>query len=107
MLQLGNYLGALRNWVDLQNEAESSKDELFFFIVGLHAITMPQDPKRLLTERRDMLAALLAVGLDPKKCTIFHQDQVQEHTELAWIFKCITPMGKLNRMTTWKVRWNE
>lgn len=102
--QLGNYLGALRNWVDLQEEARSTDDELFFSIVGLHAITLPQDPSTLLTERRDMLATLLAIGLDPNRCTVFHQDQVCEHAELAWYLNCITPIGKLNRMTTWKVR---
>jgi tryptophanyl-tRNA synthetase len=100
---LGNYLGALSNWVDLQNEAKTTNDELIFFIVGLHAITLPQNPKQLLLERRDMLATLLAIGLNPHRCTIFHQDQVQEHTELAWYLNCLTPMGKLNRMTTWKV----
>ncbi|GAC99098.1 tryptophanyl-tRNA synthetase [Pseudozyma hubeiensis SY62] len=99
---LGNYLGALRNWVDLQNASLSTSDELYFSIVGYHAITMPQQPARLRTERSDMMATLLAIGLDPHRCTIFHQDQVPEHTELAWILNCITSMGKLNRMTTWK-----
>ena len=102
--QLGNYLGALQNWVRLQEEAATTQDKLVFFIAGLHAITIPQDPKRLWKEKRDMMATLLAVGLDPHRCTMFHQDQVQEHSELAWYFNCITPVGKLNRMTTWKVR---
>ncbi|KAJ9479715.1 Tryptophan--tRNA ligase, mitochondrial [Pseudozyma hubeiensis] len=99
---LGNYLGALRNWVELQNASLTTSDELYFSIVGYHAITMPQQPARLRSERSDMMATLLAIGLDPQRCTIFHQDQVPEHTELAWILNCITSMGKLNRMTTWK-----
>ncbi|CAD6930118.1 unnamed protein product [Tilletia controversa] len=98
---LGNYLGALCNWVDLQATARP-QDELFFSIVGFHSITMPQDPKRLFEERRDMLAALLAVGMSPDRCTLFQQDQVPEHTELGWILNCVTPFGKLSRMTTWK-----
>lgn len=100
---LGNYLGALQNWVNLQNLAFENGDELFFSIVGLHALTVPNDPKKLFEERRQMLAALLAIGIDPYKCTLFHQDQVSEHAELAWLLNCITPFGKLNRMTTWKV----
>ncbi|KAL9935474.1 hypothetical protein V8E36_005822 [Tilletia maclaganii] len=98
---LGNYLGALCNWSDLQAAAQP-EDELFFSIVGFHSITMPQDPKKLFEERRDMLAALLAVGISPERCTLFQQDQVSEHTELAWILNCVTPFGKLSRMTTWK-----
>lgn len=72
-------------------------------VVGLHAITMPQDPKRLRKERNEMMAALLAVGIDPERSTLFHQEQVPEHAELAWILNCLTSMGRLNRMTTWKV----
>ncbi|KAK0540476.1 Tryptophan--tRNA ligase, mitochondrial [Tilletia horrida] len=98
---LGNYLGALCNWVDLQTAAEPD-DELFFAIVGFHSITMPQEPKKLFEERRDMLAAILAVGIDPDRCALFQQDQVPEHTELGWILNCYTPFGKLARMTTWK-----
>ncbi|KAN0065155.1 Tryptophan--tRNA ligase, mitochondrial [Thecaphora frezii] len=98
---LGNYLGALRNWVDLQNTA-SPNDTLLFSIVGMHALTMPQDPKLLFRERREMMAILLAIGLDPERCTIFHQDQVKQHAELAWYLMCLTPFGKLGRMTTWK-----
>lgn len=100
--QLGNYLGALKNWVRLQNEL-SSDDSIYFSIVGLHAITLPQDAVQLRRESRDMLAALLAVGLDPQRCTIFRQEQVWEHAELAWHLNCIAPFGRLQRMTTWKV----
>ncbi|KAF8643563.1 hypothetical protein AX16_008951 [Volvariella volvacea WC 439] len=100
---LGNYLGALANWVKLQREA-APEDDLIFSIVGWHALTLPQDPKALATSRRDMLATLLAIGLDPNRCSIFHQDHNQCHTELAWILGCITPVGQLRRMTTWKSR---
>lgn len=102
MSQLGNYLGALQNWVKLQDEATANGDSVIFSIVGLHAITMPQDPKQLRRERKDMLASLLAIGLDPERSILFHQDQVQEHAELAWYLNCLTSVGRLNRMTTWK-----
>ncbi|KAG8695935.1 Tryptophan--tRNA ligase, mitochondrial, partial [Ceratobasidium sp. 394] len=98
---LGNYLGALVNWVSLQRNA-APNDRLFFSIVGLHALTLPQDPVKLRRERLDLLATLLAVGLDPRRSVIFCQDQVPQHTELAWMLNCTTPMGKLQRMTTWK-----
>ncbi|TDL18512.1 tryptophanyl-tRNA synthetase [Rickenella mellea] len=100
---LGNYLGAFSNWVKLQNDA-SSQSQLIFSIVGWHALTLPQNPKELLHSRHDMLAALISVGLDPSKVIIFHQDQNPDHVELAWILSCITPIGKLRRMTTWKAR---
>ncbi|KAF7314976.1 hypothetical protein MIND_00011700 [Mycena indigotica] len=100
---LGNYLGALSNWVDLQKNA-NPQDQLLFSVVGWHALTLPQDPKELATSRRDMLAVLLAIGLDPKRSIIFHQDSNAMHTELAWILGCITPTGKLRRMTSWKTR---
>ena len=74
-LQLGNYLGALANWVKLQNEA-SSEDRLLYSIVGWHALTLPQDPKALRAARWEMLASLLAIGLDPKRSIILHQDHV-------------------------------
>ncbi|KAL7414468.1 hypothetical protein BDY24DRAFT_350149 [Mrakia frigida] len=100
-IHLGNYLGAISNWVDLQNSA-SSEDSIYYSIVGLHAITIPKDPKTLKADRRDMMASLLACGIDPERSTLYHQDMVPEHAELAWILNTITPMGKLNRMTTWK-----
>lgn len=98
---LGNYLGALVNWVSLQRNS-SPADRLYFSIVGLHALTLPQDPIKLRRERMDSLAILLAVGLDPRRSVIFCQDQVPQHAELAWMLNCVTPMGKLQRMTTWK-----
>ncbi|TFK32598.1 hypothetical protein BDQ12DRAFT_638543 [Crucibulum laeve] len=100
---LGNYLGALSNWVKLQRNAEP-EDELLFSIVGWHALTLPQNPKELSASRMDMLATILAIGIDPKRSIVFHQDDNQCHTELAWILGCITPVGKLRRMTTWKSR---
>ncbi|KAG6835547.1 hypothetical protein H0H93_000322 [Arthromyces matolae] len=100
---LGNYLGALSNWVKLQKNA-APEDELLFSIVGWHALTLPQDPAALALSRRDMLATLLAIGLDPNRSVLFHQDDNPAHTELAWILNCITPIGKLRRMTTWKTR---
>lgn len=75
ILQLGNYLGALSNWVKLQNNAQAG-DELFFSVVGWHALTLPQNPQELAVCRRDSVAALLAVGIDPNRSILFHQDQV-------------------------------
>ncbi|KAJ7684379.1 hypothetical protein DFH06DRAFT_5420 [Mycena polygramma] len=102
---LGNYLGALSNWVKLQNE--NPQDKIIFSIVGWHALTLPQNPKELAASRRDMLAVLLAIGIDPKRSVLFHQDSNAMHTELAWILGCITPTGKLRRMTSWKARLAE
>ena len=99
---LGNYLGALRQWVMLQNNA-SPDTTLLFSIVDLHAITIKQDPHQLATWRKEMLASLLAVGLDPKRCIIFAQSSVKQHAELMWILSCGASMGYLGRMTQWKV----
>lgn len=98
----------MKNWVAMQDElaSASSAEErptIYYSVVGLHAITLPQDPAELRRESRDMLAALLALGLDPEKCTLFRQEQVPEHAELAWYLNCIAPFGRLQRMTTWKV----
>ncbi|KAF9228846.1 tryptophanyl-tRNA synthetase [Gyrodon lividus] len=100
---LGNYLGALSNWAKLQKSAEPD-DALLFSIVGWHALTLPQDPASLRSARDDMLAAILAIGIDPTRSILFHQDHNLHHTELCWILNCLTPMGKLRRMTTWKSR---
>lgn len=99
---LGNYLGALRQWVRLQDEA-SPDTTLLFSIVDLHAITIKQDARELATWRKEMLASLLAVGLDPKRCIIFTQSSVKQHAELMWILSCGASMGYLGRMTQWKV----
>ena len=98
---LGNYLGALSNWLELQRSA-GPDDELYFFTAGLHAITVPQKPAQLHDDRRNLFAILIAIGLDPQRCTIFHQDQVAEHAELGWLLGCLVPFGRLERMTTWK-----
>ncbi|PPQ78363.1 hypothetical protein CVT25_011646 [Psilocybe cyanescens] len=103
IVHLGNYLGALSNWVTLQNEA-GPQDDIIFSIVGWHALTLPQNPKALSASRADMFATLLAFGIDPHKSVVFHQDDNQCHVELSWILSCITPVGKLQRMTTWKSR---
>jgi tryptophanyl-tRNA synthetase len=96
-LHLGNYLGALRNWVSLQDQFES-----IFCIVDLHALTLPQDPAVLLSNTREVTAAYIAAGIDPERCIIFNQAAVAAHSELAWILSCHTPMGWLNRMTQFK-----
>ncbi len=96
-LHIGNYLGALRNWVALQNDYES-----FYCIVNLHAITLPQDPKVLRQKTLDLARIYLAAGLDPEKATIFIQSDVAAHSELAWILSCIARMGELERMTQFK-----
>jgi tryptophanyl-tRNA synthetase len=98
---LGNYLGALREWVKLQDES-SPQDRCFFSIVDFHAITAPQEPEQLLQWRKEMYASLLAIGLDPRKSTIFCQSHVRRHTELMWILSCRASMGYLSRMTQWK-----
>ncbi len=94
---LGNYLGALRNWVELQHEYES-----FFCVVNLHAITIPKDPQELAKKTREVARLYLAAGIDPQVSTIFIQSDVPEHTELAWVLNCITRIGELDRMTQFK-----
>ena len=96
-VHLGNYLGALRNWVTLQREYES-----FFCIVNLHAITIPQDPRVLATKTRELARIYLAVGIDPAVSTIFVQSEVAEHAELTWLLNCVTRMSELERMTQFK-----
>ncbi len=96
-LHIGNYLGALKNWVALQDEYES-----FYCIVNLHAITLPQDPKVLRQKTLDLARIYLAAGIDPEKSTVFIQSDVPEHAELAWILSCIARMGELERMTQFK-----
>jgi tryptophanyl-tRNA synthetase len=96
-LHLGNYLGAIRNWVRLQDQYES-----IFCIVDLHAITMPQDPAALRAKTIEVAAGFLASGLDASRTTIFVQSHVPAHAQLAWVFNCVTPLGWLNRMTQFK-----
>jgi tryptophanyl-tRNA synthetase len=96
-LHIGNYLGALKNWVALQDEYES-----FYCIVNLHAITLPQDPKVLKQKTLDLARIYLAAGIDPQRSTIFIQSDVAEHAELTWILACISRLGELERMTQFK-----
>ena len=96
-LHLGNYLGAIRNWVALQHDYEC-----IFCIVDLHALTLPQDPAELRASTREVTAAYIAAGIDPERCTIFNQSMVSAHVELAWLLACLTPLSWLNRMTQFK-----
>jgi tryptophanyl-tRNA synthetase len=96
-VHLGNYLGALRNWVALQREYES-----LFCIVNLHAHTLPQDPNVLAAKTRELARIYLAVGIDPEISTIFVQSDVPAHAELTWLLNCVTRMGELERMTQFK-----
>src|SRR5688500_16514910 len=96
-LHIGNYLGAVKNWVQLQHQHQS-----VFSIVDYHAITVPQEPAQLRVRRREMAVSLFAAGVDPKVAHVFMQSTVPEHTELAWIFNTVTPLGELERQTQFK-----
>ena len=96
-LHLGNYLGAIRNWVSLQHEFES-----IYCVVDLHAITVPQDPMLLRKSTREVAASLIAAGISTDKSILFNQSCVPQHAELAWIFNCVARLGWLNRMTQFK-----
>ncbi|MBM86385.1 MAG: tryptophan--tRNA ligase [Rhodospirillaceae bacterium] len=96
-LQLGNYLGAIRNWARMQYDYEC-----IYCVVDLHAITVPQDPRELRTATREVAAGVIAGGVDPTRCIIFNQSQVSAHAELTWIFNCVARLGWLNRMTQFK-----
>jgi tryptophanyl-tRNA synthetase len=96
---LGNYLGAIRNWVATQADYEN-----IFCIVDLHAVTVYQDPAELSQRTLNLAALYLACGLDPQICTVFVQSHIHEHAELAWLLNCITPIGWLNRMTQFKAK---
>jgi tryptophanyl-tRNA synthetase len=96
-LHLGNYLGAIRNWVKLQNEFDC-----LYCIVDMHAITQWQDPAQLRSQTREIAAGYLAAGIDAKKHIVFNQSQVPAHAQLAWIFNCVARLGWLNRMTQFK-----
>lgn len=98
-LHLGNYLGALKNWVKLQNESDS---ECLYGVVDLHAITQPYDRGDLTQATREIAAAYIAGGIDPKKSTIFVQSSVPAHSQLMWLLSTLTQMGKLERMTQFK-----
>lgn len=94
---LGNYLGAVRQWVALQETHDA-----FYMVVDLHAITVPQDPAELRANTRLAAAQLLAAGLDPERCTLFVQSHVPEHAQLAWVMNCLTGFGEASRMTQFK-----
>ena len=96
-IHLGNYFGAIKNWVDIQD-----KYECVYGVVDLHAMTMPYDPKQLKENTLRMVIELLACGIDPEKSILFIQSMVPQHTELAWIFNCVTSYGELSRMTQFK-----
>jgi tryptophanyl-tRNA synthetase len=96
-LHLGNYLGAIRNWVDLQQEYDT-----FFCVVDLHAITVAHEPKKLLEATRSSAAVYIAAGIDPEKATIFVQSHVTAHAELTWLLNCSTPIGWLEKMIQYK-----
>lgn len=96
-LHLGNYIGALKNWVALQEEYES-----FFCIVDLHAITIPRDPQELRRKTLNLARIYLAAGINPEKSMVFIQSDVSEHAELAWIMNCVARIGELERMTQYK-----
>ena len=98
-LHLGNYLGAIKNFVELQNEKEN---ECIFCVVDLHAITVKQDPKELKKNIRETVATFIACGIDPAQSIIFNQSMVSAHSEAAWILSCVSRMGWLNRMTQFK-----
>jgi tryptophanyl-tRNA synthetase len=94
---LGNYIGAVRHWV-----TDQDRNDCFYLIVDLHAITLPQDPKELRERTIELTAILLAAGIDPERSTLFLQSHVHEHAELAWVLQCVATYGELNRMTQFK-----
>ncbi len=96
-LHLGNYLGAIRNWVALQEQYDS-----FLFMADLHAITVPHDPARLASDTYNVAATYLACGIDPERSTVFVQSHISAHSELAWLFNCLTPLNWLERMIQFK-----
>ncbi|MDH7638669.1 tryptophan--tRNA ligase [Sphingomonas oryzagri] len=101
-LHLGNYLGAIRNWVRMQDEVAADGGDCFFFLADLHAITVHNDPKELAGNVRQMAAALIAAGIDPERSTLFNQAAVPAHAELAWLLAGTARIGWLNRMTQFK-----
>lgn len=99
-LHLGNYLGAIRNWVRMQDEHAAG--ECLYFLADLHAISQPHQPAELASNTREMVAALVACGIDPERSVLFNQAQVSEHAQLQWLLNGTARMGWLNRMTQWK-----
>ncbi|CAM4209996.1 tryptophan--tRNA ligase [Novosphingobium lubricantis] len=101
-LHLGNYLGAIRNWVRMQDEYSAQGGQCLYFLADLHAISMPHTPADLGASTREMVAALVSCGIDPDKAILFNQAQVPAHAELQWLLNGTARMGWLNRMTQWK-----
>lgn len=101
-LHLGNYLGAIRNWVRMQDEWSAKGGQCLYFLADLHAISMPHSPSELAANTREMVAALVSCGIDPDKSILFNQAQVPAHAELQWLLNGTARMGWLNRMTQWK-----
>jgi tryptophanyl-tRNA synthetase len=101
-LHLGNYLGAIRNWVAMQDTVQTAGGECLFFLADLHAISQPHVPADLAANTREMAAALIACGVDPDRAILFNQAQVPQHAELQWLLNGTARMGWLNRMTQWK-----
>jgi len=101
-LHLGNYLGAIRNWVRMQDEWSAKGGQCLYFLADLHAISMPHTPAELAANTREMVAALVSCGIDPDKSILFNQAQVPAHAELQWLLNGTARMGWLNRMTQWK-----
>ncbi|ABD25035.1 tryptophanyl-tRNA synthetase [Novosphingobium aromaticivorans DSM 12444] len=101
-LHLGNYLGAIRNWVRMQDEWSAKGGECLYFLADLHAISMPHSPAELAANTREMVAALVSCGIDPDKSVLFNQAQVPAHAEMQWLLNGTARMGWLNRMTQWK-----
>jgi tryptophanyl-tRNA synthetase len=101
-LHLGNYLGAIRNWVRMQDDVTASGGQCLYFLADLHAISQPHVPADLASNTREMVAALVACGIDPDRSVLFNQAQVPQHAELQWLLNGTARMGWLNRMTQWK-----
>ncbi len=101
-LHLGNYLGAIRNWVRMQDDMATNGGECLFFLADLHAISLPHNPAELTANTREMAAALIACGIDTDKSILFNQTQVSAHSQLQWLLTGTARMGWLNRMTQWK-----
>ena len=104
-LTLGNYLGAIKRFVSLQDEpqgADGALPECIYCVVDMHAITVPQDPVALASQTREVTAAFLACGIDPTRSVVFNQSRVPQHAELAWVFSCVARMGWMERMTQFK-----
>ncbi|KAJ2453269.1 Tryptophan--tRNA ligase, mitochondrial [Coemansia sp. RSA 2336] len=104
--QLGNYLGSIKNWVEMQHRrldpSQTQPHDQLISIVDLHALTVPRDPAQLRKDTMEMAASLIACGIDPQRSMLFRQSAVPGHSQLYWALGCITPMGWLNRMTQWK-----